>query len=153
MLPRPYVGSYSGEKVTIFQEPWIIPLAQSVEAFFMFSISGIPTVQYSLNLGSSLDNAKEKIPRQCRIGATCFTSLSTIVVNLFTRNPKNINHVHKDSNNILSVIIILGTNYHGGKTFFYDGVNMSDILKKAHSLKHSHGRCVVGALDNKIHEG
>ena len=36
MLPRPYVGSYIGEKGHQFlEEPWIIALSKSVEIFFM----------------------------------------------------------------------------------------------------------------------
>ena len=53
----------------------------------------------------------------------------------------------------MSVIIVLGKNIYGGETFVYDGVNMNDIGKRAHVLKHSHGRCVVGALDKNVHEG
>ena len=74
-----------------------------------------------------MDKAKQKIPKKCRIGDTCFTALANIGGNLFTRHSKNLNHVHKDSNNLLSVIIILGTNSHGGETVFYDGDNMKDI--------------------------
>ena len=44
-------------------------------------------------------------------------SFATIGGNLFTRHPNNINHVHKDSKNLLSLIIILGKNVHGGETF------------------------------------
>ena len=54
------------------------------------------------------------IPKECRIGDTCFTSLATIGGNLYTRNPNNINHVHRDSNNLLSVIIIGSGRYVGG---------------------------------------
>ena len=61
-----------------------------------------------------MDTAKERIPKQWSIGNTCFTSLENIGGNLFTRHPKNMNHVHKDSNDILSVIIVLGTDVHGG---------------------------------------
>ena len=97
-----------------------------------------------------MDKAKYKIPIQCRIGDTCFTSLATIGGNLFTIHPKNINNVHKDSNDVLSVIIILGTNVHVGETVFNDREKMNDIGKIAHILNHSHVRCVVGALI-KIH--
>ena len=45
-------------------------------------------------------------------------SSASIGGNLFTRDPKNINHVHKDSNNLWSVIIILVTNVHGDETVF-----------------------------------
>ena len=118
MLPRPYVGSYSGEKGRRFlEELWIIVLSQSVETFVMVSIRDMQTEKYWQNLGSFLDKSKEKIPKQFRIGDTCFMPLSKIGGNLFTRHPKNINHVHKDSNDLLSVIIILGTNVHGGKRF------------------------------------
>ena len=73
--------------------------------------------------------------------------MATIAVNLFTRHPNNLNRVHKYSNDILSVIRILGTDVHGGETIFCDGEKMNDIVKRAHVLKHSHGKCVVGAFD------
>ena len=39
MLPRPYVGSYSGEKFQqILQQPWIIALAKSIETFIEVSM-------------------------------------------------------------------------------------------------------------------
>ena len=50
-------------------------------------------------------------------------------------------------------MIILVTDVNGGKTFFYDGDNMDDIGKRAHVLKHSHGRCIIGAFDKILHEG
>ena len=73
----------------------------------MVSISDMPTVQYWKILRDLLYKAKENIPKQCRMGDTCFTSVATIGVNLFTRHTKNLNRVHKDSNDILPVIIIL----------------------------------------------
>ena len=66
---------------------------------------------------------------------------------------KNLNHVHKDSQDLLSVIIILGTDANCGEIVFYDGDNMNDIGKRTHVLKHSHGRCVIGYFDKKLHEG
>ena len=77
--------------------------------------------------------------------------MANIGGNLSTRHPKNLNHVHKDSNNLLSVIIILGTNVHGGETVFYYGEKMNDIGKIAHVMKHSHGRYLVGAFDKILH--
>ena len=65
-----------------------------------------------------MDKAKEIIPNECRIGDTCFTSLATIGGNLYTRHANNLNHVHKDSKDLMSAIIILGTDVHGGETFF-----------------------------------
>ena len=97
-----------------------------------------------------MDEAKEKIPKEYRIDETCFTLLATIGGNLFTRHPKNPNYLHKDSNNLLPVIIILRKDVHGGETVFYDGEKMNDIGKIAHVLKHSHGRCVIGDFDKKF---
>ena len=65
-----------------------------------------------------MDTAKENIPKQFRIPDTWFMSLETVGGYLFTRHSNNPNHVHKHSNNILSVIIILGTDFYGGKTGF-----------------------------------
>ena len=79
----------------------------------------MPTVKYWQNLGKTVDKAKEMIPNECRIGDTCFTSLANIGGNLYTRHPKNLNHVHKDSKDLISVIIILGTDVHGGETVFF----------------------------------
>ena len=122
MLPRPYVGSYIIEKGRQFlEEPWIISLAKSFETFLMVSISDMPTIKHWKNLGIFMDKSKEKILKQCRIGDTCFTSLETIGVNLFTRHPKNLNIVHKDSNYLLSVIIILGKKFQSGERVFNDG--------------------------------
>ena len=44
----------------------------------MVSISDITTVKYWQNLVTSMDTAKEKIPKQCQIVDTCFMSLATI---------------------------------------------------------------------------
>ena len=88
------------------------------------------TVKYWQNLGTLLDKAKEKIPKQCRIGDTFFTSLATIGGSLFKRHMNNLNHVHKDSDYLLSVIIILGKYVCSGGTVFNYGKNMNDIGKK-----------------------
>ena len=64
MLPSPYVGSYSGEKGhESFQQPWIIASAKSVETFIEVSMSEMPTMKYWQNLGSTMDKAKEMIPK------------------------------------------------------------------------------------------
>ena len=36
---------------------------------------------------------------------------------------------------------------------FFNGMTMNDIGKRAHVIKHSHGRCVVGAFNKILHEG
>ena len=56
MLPRPYVGRYSGEKGHLFlHKPWILALAKSVETLIMVSIGDMPTIKYWQNLGSIMD--------------------------------------------------------------------------------------------------
>ena len=51
MIPRPYHGSYSGEKGHEFlQQAWIIALAKSVEIFIFVSISEMPTIKYWQNV-------------------------------------------------------------------------------------------------------
>ena len=47
MIPRPYHGSYSGEKGHEFlRQAWIIALAKSVEIFLFVAISDMPTITY-----------------------------------------------------------------------------------------------------------
>ena len=68
MLPRPYHGSYSGEKGHDFlQQSWIIALAKSVETFLLVSICEMPTIQYWQNLEKTIDKAKEIIPNFANI--------------------------------------------------------------------------------------
>ena len=153
MLPLPYVGSYLSEKGhQFFHKPWILALSKSFEIFILVSISDMPTIKYSQNLGRTTEKSKEMIPKECRIGDICFTSLATIRGNLYTRHANNVNNVNKDSEYLLSVVIILVTNVSGGETFIYDGENMNDIGKIAHVLKHSHGGCVIGSFDKILHE-
>ena len=103
----------------------------------------MPIIKYWQNLGRIMEEAKVTIPKKCRIGDTCFASLSTIGGNLFTKYVKNLNHVHKDSKDLLLVIIILRTDVNRGETVFYDGEKMNDIGKRTHVLEHSHGSCVI----------
>ena len=72
---------------------------------------------------------------------------------LYINHHKNMNHVHKDSKDSVSVIITLSKNISGGDTMFYDGVKTSDLGSRAHILKHLHGRMVFGPFWKKSHEG
>ena len=118
MLPRPYVGSYSGEKGHQFlNKLWILALAKSVERFLCFN-KWHANYKILSNFGKKLDKARENIPKQYIIGDACFKSLATIGGNSFTKHTNNLNHVHKCSNYLLSVIIILETDVRGGKPVF-----------------------------------
>ena len=75
----------------------------------MVSINKIPTVNHFKSLERIVLRVKYEIPKECIIGDTFFTPLSIIGENLFTRHPKNINHVHKYNKDLLSVIIYLET--------------------------------------------
>ena len=72
---------------------------------------------------------------------------------LYSNHPKNMNHVHKDIKDLVSVIITLGENISGGDTVFYDGVKKSDLGSRAHALKHLYGRMIFGPLVFFYHEG
>ena len=118
MLLHPYVGRYSGEKGHQFlHKPLILLLVKSFETFIMVSRSDMPTIKYWEMFKSILDKAKEEISKECRINDKCFMSFATIGDNLLTRHSNNLNHVHRDINYLLS-IIILGTDVNGGEIFF-----------------------------------
>ena len=110
----------------------------------------MPSIKYWQNLGFVLDTAKENIPIQCSIGDTCFTTLVNIEGNLYIRHTQNSNHVHKYSNDIISVIIIFVRDVHGGEIVFKNRMSMNDIGKRKNFLKHSHANCVVGAFDKTL---
>ena len=45
------------------------------------------------------------------------------------------------------------TNVNDRETVFNDGENTNEIGKRAHVMKHSHRRCVVGPVDKSLNEG
>ena len=59
------------------------------------------------------------------------------------------NHFHKDTKYFLSGIITMGTNIRGGFIVFYYKVKTSDLVSRAHVLKHLHGRIVFGPFEKK----
>ena len=72
---------------------------------------------------------------------------------LYRNHPRNPNHIHKDTKDLVSVIITLGKNIIGGDTVFYDGMKTCDVGNRSHILKHSHGRMVFGPFEKVFHEG
>ena len=82
-----------------------------------------------------------------------FTSMDIIGGKLYSNHPKNLNHVHKDSKYLVSVIITLGKNISGRDTVLYDEVKKSDLGSRAHILKHLHGRMIFGPFEKVFHEG
>ena len=66
---------------------------------------------------------------------------------IFSNQPKNLNHIHKDSKYLVSVIITLGENMSGGDTVFYDWVKTSDLGSIAYVFKKLYGRMIFGPFD------
>ena len=106
---------------------------------FTVSISDIPTIKYWQNLVKIMDTAEDKIPKQFICGDICFTSLEKLEEIYIQDTQKTFNHVNTDSNDILLVVIILGTYAHGGEIVFFNGMDMNDIRKRAHDIKHMCG--------------
>ena len=100
------------------------------------SISDLPPVKYCKCLKEKLDKSKENILKEYIIVGTCFTSVATIIINLFSRYPKNMNFVHIYNKDILSVISILVTNGSGEETVFMEGTRTNNFGEMAHILKH-----------------
>ena len=61
------------------------------------------------------------------------------------------NHVHKYTKDLFSFIITMGTHIRGGDTIFYDGVKTSDLVSRAHFLKHLHGRMIFVLFEKNNH--
>ena len=97
-------------------------------------------INIGLHWKKHLQQWNKKIPSKCRIRETCFTSIAVIGGKLFSNKPKNMNSVHKDTKDLLYVMITLVTNISVGDTVIYDGVIISDLVNRAHVLKHLHGR-------------
>ena len=123
------------------------------ETFVWECIEKRITKKYWFILKKNLTIAKEKILSKYRIGETCFTSIAVIGGKLFSNHPKNMNHVHKYTKYLLSVIITLGTNISGRNTVFNDRVKISDLGNRSHVLKYLHVIMVFGPFEKCFHEG
>ena len=91
--------------------------------------------QYWSNLKLKLEKANEILPSTCRIGKTIFTSMAVIGGRLYCNHLKNLNNMHKDVRDLISVIITLGKDIIGGDTVFYDGVKTCDFLEQITYIK------------------
>ena len=69
---------------------------------------------------------------------------------IFINHPKNLNHVHKDGKDLVSVLITLGVNISGGGAVFYDGVKTSDLRSRYHVKKHLYRRMIFGPFEKKL---
>ena len=54
-------------------------------------------------------------------------SIFVVEGKLYINHSKNMNHFHKDSKDLVSSIITLGTNKSVDNTVFYDGVKQIDL--------------------------
>ena len=72
---------------------------------------------------------------------------------LYSNHPKNMNHVNKDTKDLVSVIIKVGKDMIGGGTVFYDGVKTSDLVSRSHILKYLQGQMVFGPFEKVLLEG
>ena len=76
--------------------------------------------------------------------------MDVIVGKLFSNHPKNLNHVHRDSKDFVSVIITVGKYIRGGDTVFYDGMKTFDLGSISHVLKYLHRRMIFGPFKKYI---
>ena len=67
----------------------------------MDSISQVEDVHNWKHQRLNIITAKEIIPDKCIICGTFFTSIAIVGEKLFTRNSKNMNHVHKYHNDLV----------------------------------------------------
>ena len=71
---------------------------------------------------------------------------------LFSSHHQNMNHVHKDSKDLVYVIIDMENDISGGDTVFYDGVKISNLRSRSHILKKFTWKNDIWSI-KKNHEG
>ena len=138
---------------------WVLDLASQAETFFWRFIEtritiddidkGIPS-QCRKILKETLEMEKYILPSTLIIGETNFTSMDFIGGKLFSNHPNNLNHIHKDSKDLISVIITVVKYIRRGDTVFYNGVKTSDLESRARVLKNLHGRMIFCPLKKSM---
>ena len=97
----------------------------------------------------NLGRKKKSYHQHAELAELSFIYMDIIRGKLFSNHPKNLNHVHKDSKDFVSVIITAGKNIRGGDTVFYDGVKISDLGSGAHVLQYLYKRMIFSPFEKK----
>ena len=116
ILPRPYIGSFGVFLGDNLIEKIGVRIGKSSRNIFLEFIETRITIddiekgirsQYWTNLKENLRRQKKYYHQHAELGKL-FSSMDVIVGRLLSNHHKNLNHVHKDSNDLVSVIITLG---------------------------------------------
>ena len=111
-------------------------------------------------LHATLLHVKTTIPEELRVADTIWTA-QTLVGDL----QNGCNHLHTDENDLVSLIIQMGTDIEGGATVYYDGTGFRAATKKRpkqgrqtcgkeiHRRAHRHGQFQVTNFETVAHEG
>ena len=108
--------------------------------------------QYWSNLKEKLRRQKESYHQHVELGKL-FTSMASTGSKFFIDHNKNMNHGHKDSKSLVSVIITMGNNIRGGYIVFYAGVKTFVLGSRAHVFKQLPWKNDIWSIWKKIHEG
>ena len=103
---------------------------------------------WSREVSKQIKQAKEKIHENCFIGNSIFTSVA-----LVNDLEDGYNHIHKDRNDLISVIVTLGHPIEqGGTTRYYAGKSEDDHGEVLLSVKHQHGRYQIAPFHDILHD-
>jgi hypothetical protein len=144
IMPRPNAFSRPGSKgYAAMNEPYVAALAASAEEKMLAYLE-----THDPDTLKKVLWFKANVPAELRVSGTIFNAMA-LVGDL--DNGKN--HIHTDDNDICSLIIMLGANISGGRTFYYDGPNEKAPGNIVHSEPFEHGKFQVGPFETKVHAG
>ena len=141
-VPRQNVATKLGKASAMLKKECIISMVKLAES--------IATKHYQQHDPELLEHltAFKKSPQEWRICDTMFTSMA-LVGDLSNGQ----NHFHRDKNDIVSVILMLGSNdVTGGRTMYFEDGEKNE-MNPTHEEKMEHGKFQVGPFDIVNHLG
>jgi hypothetical protein len=147
MLPRNFVSSRKGKRgEDTLKLRWVRELVHRAE-----SIALRYATSHDPRLLEIMEEAKRIIPEELRICKSCFNAMA-LVGNV--KYKTGANNCHCDGNDLVSIIITLGTaDVIGGNTVYYGGVSKKQLGDVLHSTNFVHGQYQIGPFESIYHGG
>lgn len=152
MLPREYPKCRRGESgYNSLRQPWLIQMFKDIESIALnFVYLHMPNGPQKEETIYFITKSKSNVPSELRISDTFFTQLSIIGRMSDNEIFQSIN-LHKDHDDVFSVVLHLGNPSSGGGTVVYDGKTARKKGNLVFTFEFKHGYIHFGPFCSMLH--
>ena len=152
MLPREYPKCRRGESgYNSLRQPWLIQMFKDIESialnFVYLHMPNGPKKEETIHF---MTKSESNVPSELQVSDTFFTQLSIIGRKSDNETFKSIN-LHKDHDNVITVIMHLGNPVSSRRILLYDGKTAGNKGNLVFKFKFKHGCILFGPFGSILH--